>query len=204
MKKAIVVILFVALFLPILAFARIGVGVGTGKIVVDQPLKPGLIYTLPSLSVLNTGDEPGEYEASIEYHEGQETRDDMGLKPAKEWFSFEPANFHLEPGQSQQVQIKLSLPIKGVKPGTYFAYLEGHPVQKDVTGQTRIGVAAAAKLYFTVAPANIFQGIYYRFISLYSRYHPWDTIVLVFILLAIAFRFVSKRFKFQIAKKSRQ
>jgi len=201
MKKTIAVILFVALFAPVLALARIGVGVGTGKIVVDQPLKPGLIYTLPSLSVVNTGDEPAEYGASIEYHEGQETRADMGLKPAKEWLSFEPEKFHLEPGQAQQVQIKLSLPVKGVEPGTYFAYLEGHPVQKDVAGQTRIGVAAAAKLYFTVAPANIFQGIYYRFISLYSQYHPWDTIILAMIAAAVIFRIISKRFKFQIAKK---
>ena len=203
MKKDLVLIsgLCLLLLLPMLALAKIGVGVGTGKITVDQPLKPGLIYTLPSLSVVNTGDEPGEYGVSIEYHEGQEQRADMGLRPNKEWFKFEPESFYLEPGQSQPVQIKLSLPIKGVKPGKYFAYLEGHPVKKNVGGQTSIGVAAAAKLYFTVAPANIFQGIYYRFISLYSRYHPWDTIILALIFAALVLRFISKRFKFQIARK---
>jgi hypothetical protein len=201
MRKVAVIIISAILLLPVLALARIGVGVGTGKIVVDQPLKPGLIYTLPSLSVLNTGDEPGEYGASIQYHEGQETRSDMGFKPAAEWFTFEPSQFHLEPGQSQQVQIKLSLPVKGVKPGTYFAYLEGHPVKKDVAGQTSIGVAAAAKLYFIVAPANIFQGIYYRFISLYSRYHPWDTVILAIIFATILIFLFRKRFKIQIARK---
>jgi len=203
MKKDLVLILGLCLLLllPMLALAKIGVGVGTGKITVDQSLKPGLIYTLPSLSVLNTGDEPGEYGVSIEYHEGQEQRADMGLRPNKEWFKFEPESFYLEPGEIQQVQIKLSLPIKGVKPGKYFAYLEGHPAKKDVSGQTSIGVAAAAKLYFTVAPANIFQGIYYRFISLYSRHHPWDTIILALIFAALVLRFISKRFKFQIARK---
>jgi len=203
MKKDLVLILGLCLFLllPMLILAKIGVGVGTGKITIDQPLKPGLIYTLPSLSVVNTGDEPGEYRVSIEYHEGQEQRADMGLRPNKEWFKFEPESFYLEPGQSQPVQIKLSLPIKGVKPGKYFTYLEGHPVKKDVGGQTSIGVAAAAKLYFTVAPANIFQGIYYRFISLYSRYHPWDTIILALIFAALVLRFISKRFKLQIARK---
>jgi len=200
-RKAFVVILSIGLLLPVLALGRIGVGVGTGKIVVNKPLKPGLIYDLPSLSVMNTGDEPGNYGVSIEYHEGQEARSDMGLKPSREWFNFEPEKFYLEPGQAQQVKIKLTLPLKGVKPGAYFVYLEGHPIKKDVAGQTSIGVAAAAKLYFTVAASNIFQGIYYRFISLYSRYHPWDTIVLALIAAAILFRFVSKRFKFQIAKK---
>jgi len=192
-----------ALFLPILALARIGVGVGIGKIVVNQPLKPGLIYTLPSLSVLNTGDEPGEYGVSIEYHEGQETNPEMGLRPAAEWFSFEPSNFHLEPGQIQQVQIKLSLPIKDVKPGNYFAYLEGHPIKKDVAGQTSIGVAAAAKLYFTVAPANIFQGIYYRIASFWVLYAPWTWIVFGIIVVAIAVIYFRKHFSFQIGIKKK-
>jgi hypothetical protein len=185
MKKFSFLIFGLVFFLPVLVLARIGVGVGTGKIVVDQPLKPGLIYTLPSLMVLNTGDEPGEYGVSIEYHEGQETNPEMGLKPAKEWLSFEPSQFHLEPGQAQQVKIKLSLPVKGVKPGQYFAYLEGHPVKKDVAGQTTIGVAAAAKLYFRVAPANFFVGVYYRIASLFALYSPWSYVVLTIVVVAI-------------------
>ncbi len=186
------------LFLPILVLAKIGVGVGIGKIVVDQPLKPGLIYTLPSLPVLNTGDEPGEYGVSVEYHEGQETNPEMGLKPKKEWFSFEPSTFYLKPGQVQQVQIKLSLPLKGVKPGNYFVYLEGHPIKKSVTGQTSVGVAAAAKLYFTVAPANIFEGIYYRILSLWVMYSPWCQIVLGMLVVAIIIAIFRKFFTLQI------
>ncbi len=190
------------LILPVFAFARLGVGVGVGKIQVEKPLKAGIIYDLPSLPVLNTGDEPSDYGVSIEYHEKQEENPEMGLRPAKEWFSFEPANFHLEPGQSQQVKMKLALPIKGVKPGKYFVYLEAHPIRKAETGATQVGIAAAAKLYFTVAPSNIFQGIYYRFLSLYLRYHPWDTIALVIIFLTVLFRFLGKKFKIQITKKS--
>ena len=199
-KISLTLVGFLVLLLPFLVLARVGVGVGVGKIQVDKPLKAGMIYDLPPLPVLNTGDEPGEYGVSIEYHEGQETNPQMGLKPAKEWFRFEPSTFHLEPGQVQQVKITLTLPTKTV-PGNYFVYLEGHPIQKTETGQTRVGVAAAAKLYFTVAPANIFQGIYYRFVSLYIRYHPWDTIVLVLIALAIVIKLLSKKFKIQIARK---
>ena len=189
--------LFAVLFFfsPIIVFGRIGVGVGAGKIQIDKPFKAGGIYDLPALPVLNTGDEPGEYGVSVEYHEGVPQ-----IRPSRDWFHFEPLSFHLNPGEVQLVKVTLTLPAK-TQPGDYFAYLEGHPVKKSVSGQTSIGVAAAAKLYFTVTPANIFQGIYYRFISLYSRYHPWDTIVLALIFAAILLRFIGKRFKFQIARK---
>ena len=182
-------------FSPIIVFGRIGVGVGAGKIQMDKPLKAGGIYDLPALPVLNTGDEPGEYGVSVEYHEGVPQ-----IRPFRDWFHFEPQSFSLKPGEVQLVKVTLTLPTK-TQPGDYFAYLEGHPVKKSVSGQTSIGVAAAAKLYFTVTPANIFQGIYYRFISLYSRYHPWDTIVLALIFAAMLLRFIGKRFKFQIARK---
>ncbi|MGC8851866.1 MAG: hypothetical protein ACP5PR_02110 [Minisyncoccia bacterium] len=199
-KISLILISFLGLALPLEILARIGVGVGLGKIQVDKPLKAGMVYDLPSLPVINTGDEPGEYGVSIEYHKGQEENPEMGLKPAKEWFRFEPSTFYLEPGQIQQVKITLVLPMKTV-PGNYFVYLEGHPVKKATSGQTRVGVAAATKLYFTVVPANIFQGIYYRFVSLYSRYHPLDTIVLVLIALIVLIKLISKRFKIQIARK---
>jgi len=189
------------LILPVMVFARIGVGVGAGKIHINEPLKAGGIYDLPAIPVLNTGDEPAKYLFSVQYHEGQEQRTDMGLKPAEAWFSFTPASFPLEPGKVQTVKVTLTLPAK-IKPGNYFAYLEARPVKKATTGGvTSIGVAAATQLWFTVAPSNFFQGIYYRFISLYSRYHPWDTIVLAVIFVAALLWFVSKKFKFQIARK---
>jgi len=190
-------IFLVFIVLPLAVFARIGVGVGIGKMQVEKKLKAGMVFQLPSLPVLNTGDEPSEYEATVEYHEGVPE-----LRPPREWFSFNPQRFYLEPGKVQQVEVILSLPVKA-QPGDYFAYLEGHPIKKTTIpiGGATIGVAAAAKLYFTVAPANIFQGIYYRFISLYSRYHPYDTIVLAIIFVAILILLFRKHFKIQIARK---
>jgi len=190
---------FAALFLvvPAIAFGAVGVGVGVGigKVVIDKPLKAGGIYSLPDLPVLNTGDERGDYQASIQYLEGVPQ-----MWPPREWFSFSPETFSLDPGGVQQVKVTLTIPLH-TTPGDYFAYLEAHPIKKSVAGQTSIGVAAAAKLYFTVAPANIFEAIYYRITSLYSRYHPWDTIALGLIALILIVRFFAKRFKFQIAKK---
>jgi len=195
LKVSLLLISCVVLILPIVVFGRIGVGVGNGKIQIDKPLKAGGIYNLPPLPVLNTGDEPGEYGVSVEYQENVPQ-----LRPAREWFHFEPQSFHLDPGQVQLVKITLTLPTK-TQPGDYFAYLEGHPVKKSVVGQTSIGVAAAAKLYFTVAPANIFQGIYYRFISLYFRYYPYDVIILAIIFVVVLIFIFKKYFKFQIVRK---
>jgi hypothetical protein len=190
----------IILVLPIVVSAKIGVGVGTGKIQVDQPLKAGLIYTIPPITIINTGDEPSEYGVGIQYHENQPE-----MRPMKEWFGFEPLNFYLEPGQVQVVQIKLTLPVTGAKPGDYFAFLQGFPVKKAQAGSTSVGVAAAAKLYFTVTPANFFVGVYYRAASLCNMYAPWSYVVLAVIaatlLIALFRRFFSFNFGINLKKK---
>jgi len=196
-KKFILLLaIVIILVLPSLSFGKIGVGVGTGKIQMDEPLKPGSIYTIPPITVFNTGDEASNYQIGVE---GRTNIPE--IIPNENWFVFEPEIFYLEPGQSQLVQPKIVLPIKGVKPGDYFAFLIASPVQDFKGGRTSIGVAAATKLYFTVVPANIFQAIYYRFLSLYARYHPWSTIILVITLLSIFITVFRKKFKIQIAKK---
>lgn len=196
MKKIIVLLLMLAFIFPLVALAKIGVGVGIGKIEIDKPLKPGGFYDLTSLVVLNTGDEQSDYEITVAYHFEQPE-----LRPAQEWFSFNPSSFSLKPGQVQTVAVKLTLPVNA-KPGNYFAYLQGQPKTKvNTTGGATIGVAAATKLYFSIVPSNIWQGIYYRFIFLYSLYYPWDIIVLAIIFVAISLRFIGKRFKFKIARK---
>lgn len=175
--------------------ARIGVGVGVGKIQVDEDLRPGVIYNLPPVTVLNTGDEASDYELSIEYHEKQPQ-----LRPKEEWFIFSPSDFYLEPGGAQQVDIKLNLPLK-MEPGDYFAYVEAHPTKKAVNGQTRIGVAAATKLYFTVVPANFIQGIYYKIVSFWRVYSPWPQRVLFTLLASLALLLFKKFFNIQVNVK---
>ena len=187
-------IFFIAILLSLIAFsalASVGVGVNLGKIEIDKPLKPGGIYNFPSLGVINTGNEAGEYELEITYHQDQPQ-----LRPAQGWFSFSPSSFHLEPGQSQSVAVKLSLPIK-VKPGDYFAYLEAHPVIKAGPGTT-IGVAAATKTYFSVIPANIWQAIYYKTSSFFTIYAPWTYVVLAIVIGAVIIAIFRKFFAFQI------
>ena len=103
---------------------------------------------------------------------------------------FSPQKFHLKPGDVKTVQIKLNLPIS-MEPGKYFAYLEGHPSKKAQTSNTSVGVAAAAKLYFSVEQANLAYGIYYKIISFWNVYAPWPqriSIVLAAILVILLFK----------------
>lgn len=194
MKKFFVALFGVAiLILPGVAAAKIGVGVGSGKIQVDQDLKAGLIYTLPAITIINTGDEASDYGVGLQYRETQSE-----IKPPKDWFNFEPDTFHLEAGQTQVVQIKLTLPVSGAEPGNYFAFLQGRPVSTAQAGNTSVGVAAAAKLYFTVAPANFFAGVYYRTASLAKQYSPWSYVVLGVIFAAIILVLFRRFFSFNI------
>ena len=197
MKKIIFLLFFLSLFFPSFSLAKIGVGVGTGKIQIEDKLKPGMSYELPPLTVLNTGDEESDYEAAITYHQDQPE-----IQPAEKWFSFHPKKFHLKPGDVQIVEIRLNLPLNA-KPGDYFAYLESHPVKKSEVGKTAISVAAAAKLYFTVIPANIFQAIYYKIIAFWINNAPWTNIVSIALAAFLGTKLLKKHFNIQInvAKK---
>ena len=199
MKKIKFLIIFLAvLVFPFSVYARLGVGVATGKIVVDDKLKPGMIYNLPTLTVLNTGDEEAEYEVGISYHEDQSE-----LRPKKEWFEFSPQKFFLKPGEGQKIEVKLNLPIKA-EPGDYFAYLEGRPLKKSESGQTSIGIAAATKLYFTVLPANMILGVYYKAASLWRIYQPWSFRIAIVLGAVITYLFLNKYLGFQIGFRKKE
>lgn len=182
---------------PSLSLADVGVGVGSGRVTVQEPLKPGGTYDLPSIPVLNTGDEPGNYEMAIEYHEGQAQH-----KPERSWFSFTPPVFPLDPGRSQVVKISIRLPVK-TEPGEYFAYLEARPITIDEAGKSRVNVAAAAKLFFTVEPANIFQGMYFFVLSFLTRYAPWTYVVLAVIAAAAALSILRRYVSFNVGIKKK-
>lgn len=168
MKKIILLLIFLSLVFPAVTLATIGVGVGTGKIQVNSKLKPGIIYQLPSVTVINNGDEPSDYEVTISYNNNQ-----TQLRPPLNWFIFSPQKFHLSPNKAQQVNIKVNLPVSGITPGDYFAYIEAHPVKISEAGTTSINIAAASKLYFTIEPASFFAAIYYKLVSFWELYTSW-------------------------------
>ena len=146
------------------AAAKVGVGVGLGKIQIDEALSPGGIYNLPSLPVLNTGDEDMDYEVEVTYLSEQEE-----MRPETGWFAFSPQRFPLTAGGSQVVDIVLTLPVD-TRPGDYFAFLEAHPVSEG-EGVT-IGVAAATKLNFSVEPKGVLGAAMERVRSLIEANRP--------------------------------
>jgi len=195
MRRILTFLIFLLLLFPQTAVAKIGVGVGTGKIVVEDELKPGTIYELPSLTVFNTGDESSSYEVSVAFHSNQPE-----LRPVESWFMFTPETFSLEPGESQEVQIKLNLPVRA-EPGDYFAYLEGSPVQENEGGSTVVGIAAAGKLYFTVVPGSFIEGIYFKILSFWHIYAPWPQRVVVGAVVVIVAILVKRFLNIEINLK---
>ena len=194
MKKLAIASFIISFFLlGSAASATVGVGVGLGKIKMSEALRPGGTYQLPLLPVLNTGDETSSYIVGVDYLDNQPE-----MKPAKDWFSFTPSKFGLEPGRNQTVTVNLTIPLK-TEPGDYFAFLEAHPDVKVSGGGTAVGVAAASKLYFTVAPSNIFQALYYKTVFFFGAYSPWTYIVLAVIIAAVLIYFLRKRFSFNIS-----
>jgi len=169
-----------------LAYAQeVGVGINMGKISVDEPMMPGGSYKLPAVSIINTGQVASDYAMGVSYHQDQKE-----LQPPAGWFEFDPKTVTLEPGRSQPVNITLHISVKA-KPGDYFAYLEAHPVAKE--GNVAIGIAAAAKLYFTVKPANIFSAFANVVGDFFGTRSPYSWVGLGIIVLIIAV-FLFRRF----------
>ena len=201
MKKAIYASLFLLLLiLPAQVLAKIGVGIGNGKITLDEQLLPGKSYNLPDLSVFNTGDEPSKYKVSVTYHQEQEEK-----RPDLSWFNFDPDTFYLEPDQSQIVKAKLNIPIK-TQPGNYFAYLEAQPAKVSKNEGAAIGVAAASKLYFSVKTQGVVRGVFYKASSFWNEYKPWTYITSIIILAGIGIYVTKKNIniKLSISRKEGQ
>lgn len=195
-------IIFSAVFFLSLLFSReisanVGVGVGTGKIIVDEPLHSGVVYQLPTLTVINTGDQTSVYGVGISHREKQKE-----LVADESWFSFEPSSFQLDPGKTQNVEITLTLPLRTV-PGDYFVFVEAHP-EVTADGGVQIGIAAASKLYFKVVPENFFYAIYYRLISLWQYYMPWSKYLAIAVAFSIVVIYLLKNFDLRIHKKTKE
>ena len=118
----------------------------SGNIIVDEALSPGRTYHLPSITITNTGDQPGDYVMVLSYRLSRTQR-----SIPTQWISFEPQRFLLSPQESQDVAVILSVPEEGFRPGEYSAFIESHQVSR-VTGEI-VGTAIATRLGFTL-PAS--------------------------------------------------
>lgn len=188
---------FLSFFFLFPSYASVGVGVGTGKIEVDEVLRPGMGYKLPSITVYNTGDEPSEFFLSIDSStkEGR-LASDLG------WYTFTPDTFYLEPEGYQVVEIDLNIPMFGAEPGEYFAYLIAQPKKTLSDGSASVGVAAATKLYFSVEAANIFEALYYKFLTFYNSNKIFTIAISILFILLLLWLFLRKKIKIEIVRKN--
>ncbi len=153
-------------FWPALAaWADVGVGVDLGRVTLDEAVRPGGRYRLPTITVSNPGDEAGSYGVRVTDPEepGREA-------PPERWFRLEPGRFWLEPGAAQAVEVALELPV-GAKPGRYAAYLEARPAGEGEGVQ--VGAAVATLVTFEVAPSSRWEAWRLRAGRLLDDHSPW-------------------------------
>lgn len=173
--------------------ASMGVSIDVGRIDVSEDLAPGGDYRLPAFGVRNPGTEPTTYRLVVSYIDGQ----DAG-RPAEAWFTFEPAELTLQPGESRPVQARLTLPVDS-EPGTYAALIGPQIVSEG--GGAQVGAAAAARLTFEVAPSSGWDA----FLRWFSRLIAEQPALLVLpgaTLLLLVLWVLRRRFSISIARRA--
>ncbi len=183
-------LLLTSLLAPTPVRADPGVAMVSGNIIVDEDLIPGHTYHLPSITITNSGDEPGDYVMVLSYRLGRAQRS----IPAQ-WITFDPQRFLLTPQKSQDVAVILSIPEDGFRPGDYFAYIESHQVSQ-VTGDL-LGTAIATRLGFTL-PASGWVSASVEEVRTFSENNSdWGYIIMALLLGPVLFysfhRFVKIR-----------
>jgi hypothetical protein len=176
------------------AYADLGVGISHAAIAIEETLSQGGRYSVPSVTVTNTGTEPSRYEVTV-----TSIQDQRELIPDPNWFHFDPQSFDLEPGQSRTVTIALHVG-DGAEPGDYFALIEAHPIQAE-SGVT-VGVAAATKLTFEVEPSSFLELWRLRIAHFFEDTGPYSIVIPPIIAGLILLTILSRRFRLRIERRS--
>lgn len=170
--------------------AQLGAGVGLGKIELKEALTPGGVYALPNLPVINTGEIAATYEVVAIFTPSDPSRP---FPNPKGWFHFQPKSFHLNPNETRQVKVTITLPFSAPK-GDHLVLLEAHTTSKTETGNVAIGPAAATRLNFSVGSApGVLGAVRQRITTLWNFYLPWSLILILtldFLAILYLLRFV--------------
>lgn len=174
------------------AGASTGVSIDVGRIDVTDPLAPGGEYRLPTFGVRNPGTEATTYRIVVSYIDGQ-----AAGRPAEAWFSFDPVELTLGPGESRPVQAVITLPPDS-EAGAYAALI-GPQIVSPGSG-AQVGAAAAARLTFRVGPCDGLD-CWLRWLWRFITDNPWLLAIPgVAVLLATAW-FLRRRFSISIARR---
>lgn len=176
------------------AAADQGVAIDLGKVDVSQKLSRGGDYRLPDLGVRNPGTETTTYRMGVSHIDNQ-----PGRKAPAAWFSFDPPQLTLDPGEARPVSVTLDIPA-GARPDDYEALLKAE-IAPQSEGTT-VGAAAAARLKFTIKPSNILQAWQLEAETWLTNNQPWTILVpLAAVLTAFAW-WVRRRFTFSVGRRT--
>jgi hypothetical protein len=176
------------------ASADLGVALDLGKLEIVQTLTPGGGYSLPPVGVRNPGDEVTTYRMVV-----SSVQDQPGIRVPEDWVDFEPAQVTLEPGETEKVQARLSLPT-GADPGGYEGLLAAQIVTAGDGAQ--VGAAAAAKLTFEVESATLLGAWWHKLSTWFEANAPWTWLVPLLAASALVVRQFSRRFAFRLEKRA--
>ncbi len=175
------------------AAASMAVSIDVGRIDVTDELALGDEYRLPTFGVRNPGTEPTTYRLTVGGIDGQ-----AAMVPDATWFTFEPAELTLEPGESRPVQAVITLSPDS-EPGPYAALI-GPQIVAEGTG-AQVGAAAAARLSFTVAPSSWLEGVLRAILRIVGE-QPWLLAIPAVLVLALAAWLLRRRFSISIARRA--
>lgn len=179
------------LCLPAGAFTQ-GVAVDLGRVEVDDQLRAGQRYTLPTIGVTNRGTESASFTIVAGPMEG--------VKSApSSWFRLEPDSFDLDPGATQPVSIALALPLDA-EPARYQQLISAR-IAPDGEG-IGLGAAAASLVSFEVVPSTIWEGMWNSAISFFRAGHPWSTLAVGVIVLFFLAGWVRRNFELAIRRRA--
>lgn len=176
------------------ASADRGVALDLGKLEISQTLTPGGGYRLPPVGVRNPGDEVTTYRMVV-----SSVQDQAGIPVPEDWLDFEPGQVTLEPGETEKVQTRLSLPT-GADPGDYEGLLAAQIVTEGDGAQ--VGAAAAAKVTFEVESATLLGAWWHKLSTWFSANAPWTWLVPALLASAFVLWQFRRNFAFRLEKRA--
>lgn len=174
------------------AAATTGVSIDVSRINVTQELAPGDEYELPTFGARNPGTDPTSYTIVVSYVDEQEA-----YQPPQSWFTFSPATFTLDGGQSRAVSTSIELP-PDAEAGHYTALI-GPQIASEGSG-AQVGAGAAARLSFTVAECDGFE-CWLRWILRWIGEHLYVLLIPLALLAFVVVRILRRRFAFSIQRR---
>ena len=141
------------LSLAVTSEASVGVGVQAGPVLLASAAHPGGSYALPPVYVVNTGTQPEVVSVRIDRLSAG-----SGRPVPPSWIHAGPS-VRLTAHQAARISLQLDVPA-GARTGAYLSDVVAAGSGTISEGNANLGVAAATKLEFRVAPGPAPAGLW--------------------------------------------